>query len=66
MGDITYTQNAKNAIYLAKNIVKIQMFFFSAEKLFISLTRNLWLPFSNANSEACMRDINAIQVLSGV
>ena len=26
--------------------------------------RNLWLQSSNANSEAGMRDINAIQVLS--
>ena len=60
----------KNAIYLAKNAIKNQTFcqmlcgvrFFNA---FYAI-RNLGLPFSNANSEAGMRDITAIQVLSGV
>ena len=53
----------KNAIYLAKNVIKNQTFFLS-EKFIISLIRNLRLPFSNANSEAGMWDTNATQVLS--
>ena len=56
---------SKNAIFLAKNAVKNQMFFLS-EKLIILLRRNLRLPFSNVISDAGMRDITAIQVSSGV
>ena len=60
----------KNTIYLAKNAIKNQTVFFCfvflSGKSRISLIRNLRLPFSNANSEACVWDINAIQVLSGV
>ena len=51
----------KNAIYLAKNAVKNQIFF-PAEKLIILLIGNLRLLFSNAHAEAGMRDITAIQV----
>ena len=39
---------------------------FLSEKLIIFFIRNVRLPFSNANSEAGMWDITAIQVLSGV
>ena len=56
----------KNAFYLAKNVVKNQML--CSVRIFNAFytKRNLRLPFSNANSEAGMRDITAIQVLSGV
>ena len=56
----------KNAIYLAKNAVKNQTLVFLSRKLIISLIRNVGLPFSNADSEAGIWDITAIQVLSGV
>ena len=45
---------SKNAVYLAKNVVKNQTFFeiILSGKLIISLIRKVRLPFSNADSEA--------------
>ena len=59
----------KNAIYWAKNAVKNQTFFqmHYSVRIFNAFytNRNLRFQNSNVNSEACMQDINTIQVLSG-
>ena len=61
---------SKNAFYLAKNAVKnqtvCQMLCSVWNSHAFYTKRNLRLPLSNADSEAGMWDINAIQVLSGV
>ena len=49
----------KNAIFLAKNAGKNQTFLFIGKSDNFAY-RKLRLPFSNANSEAGMRDITAI------
>ena len=57
-GGNIYTQNVKNAFYLAKSVVKNQTFcqMLCSVRIFNAFytIRNLRLPFSNANSEAGM------------
>ena len=59
MGGIIYTQTVKNQTpcQMLCSVRIVDAFY---------TIRNLRLLFSNANSEAGMWDINAIQVLSGV